>query len=533
LALSSKVSEIWLILDRFPILSALIPNLNRSAFAKLTKIKVAQALRHHSRALLTGYRRPSHFQPKMIFERSLLGLTDKLLVPIRQRLWLQVLVGLFAGVVVGVLIGPTAGLVDPYTALIVGNWLALPGKLFLLAIQFVVVPLVVASVIRGIAAHDTDVSLRSLGGWTAGFFLVTTMVAVVIGLSAATLIGPGRYVEGAVLEKALAETEEGPGEAQAPNVAQLPSPEEIPDFITSLFPRDPLTSFISGNMLQIVMTAVIIGLALVMSRPDQRKPLLDLLASVQAASMVIVGWVVRFAPIAVFGLLAHITARVGLSALLGTGVYVATVLLGLLLLFLFYLTIVALRGRQVLKRFLGSIREVALLAFSTSSSAAVMPLSLSTAERKLNIKPTVARFVIPLGTTINMGGTALYQGVAAIFLAQVFQVEIGLPGMLLIVVMATGAAIGSPGTPGVGIVILATILNSVGIPPAGIAIILGVDRLIDMCRTAVNVVGDLTACVWLDHHFEEAPEAEEDHLGKVPTPAMHAPSPQADSEDSA
>ena len=465
----------------------------------------------------------------MFFERSLLRLTDKLLVPMRQRLWLQVLIGMFLGVAVGVLIGPTAGLVDPYIALIVGNWLALPGKLFLLAIQFVVVPLVVASVIRGIAAQDAAVSLRSLGGWTAGFFLATTLAAVVIGLTVATLVAPGRFVEGAVLETALADQAPDGQDAEAataPEVAQLPSPEEIPDFITTLFPRDPLTSFISGNMLQIVMTAVIIGLALVMSRADQRKPLLDLLASVQAVCMVIVAWVVRFAPIAVFGLLAHITARVGLSALLGTGAYVASVVIGLLLLFMLYLGIVALRGRQVLTRFLGSIREVVLLAFSTSSSAAVMPLSLSTAERKLNVKPSVARFVVPLGTTINMGGTALYQGVAAIFLAQVFQIDIGLPGMILIVVMATGAAIGSPGTPGVGIVILATILNSVGIPPAGIAIILGVDRLLDMCRTAVNVVGDLSACVWLDHRFKDLPEAEEDHLGKVPTPAMHAPAPK-------
>jgi len=454
----------------------------------------------------------------MTIERSLIQLTGKLGVLVRQRLWLQVLIGMAAGVAVGVAIGPSAGLVSPYIAVLVGNWLALPGKLFLLAIQFVVVPLVVASVIRGIAAHDADVSLKKLGGWTVSFFVVTTLIAVVIGLVFALLLAPGTYIHGGLLEAVM--VDQATQQAGPPSVAQLPLPEEIPDFITTLFPRDPLTTFISGNMLQIVMTAVIIGMALVMTPLEQRKPLLDLLASVQAASMVIVGWVLRFAPIAVFGLLVHITARVGLSALIGTGVYVATVILGLGTLFLVYLAIAVAIGRRSLGPFLRAIREVCVLAFSTSSSAAVMPLSLTTAEFKLGVRGSVARFIVPLGTTINMGGTALYQGVATIFLAQAFNVEIGLMGMLLIVIMATGAAIGSPGTPGVGIVILATILNSVGIPPAGIAIIVGVDRLLDMCRTAVNVSGDLVACVTIDHLFKGPAARAEEALGKVATPAM-------------
>lgn len=459
----------------------------------------------------------------MTVERSLINLTGKLRVLIYQRLWLQVLIGMFAGVGVGLLIGPTAGVVEPHAALIIGNWAALPGKLFLLAIQFVVVPLVVASVIRGIAASDTDISLQQLGGWTIGFFLMTTLIAVAIGMTAAVIIAPGSYIERGVLDAAMATQETAQSGPAAP--AQLPKAEEIPEFITSLFPRDPMTTFISGNMLQIVMTAAIIGVALVMMPMHQRKPLLDLLSSIQGACMVIVGWVLRFAPIAVFGLLAHLTARVGLSALIGTGVYVVTVLLGLLALFLVYLAIVVFVGRRNVRNFLAAIREVVLLAFSTSSSAAVMPLSLSTAEQKLHVRPSVARFVVPLGTTINMGGTALYQGVATLFLAQVFDVQIGFLGMLLVVVMATGAAIGSPGTPGVGIVILATILNSVGIPPAGIAILLGVDRILDMCRTSVNVTGDLAACVTIDRLFDGSEALAEEEFGKVPTPAMASPEP--------
>ena len=426
-------------------------------------------------------------------ERSLPSLGGRLTGLIRRRLWLQVLIGMIAGVGVGVALGPTAGLVSPYMAAVIGNWVALPGRLFLLAIQFVVVPLVVASVIRGIAGGDAGgAALKALSARTIAFFIATTLIAATIGLLVASAIDPGAYIDGGILETALVSAADAPAAAAA-KPATLPTPGEIPNIITSLFPRDPLTTLIGGDMLEIVITSAIIGAALVMMPEAQRRPLLELLASIQAACMVIVGWVMHFAPFAVFGLLAHITARVGLTALIGTGVYVAAVLAGLVVLFAVYLAAVGLVGRYSVPRFLAAVREVMLLAFSTSSSAAVMPLSLTTAEHKLSVRTSVARFVIPLGTTINMGGTALYQAVATLFLAQAFQIDIGLTGMVLVVVMATGAAIGSPGTPGIGIVILATILNSVGVPPAGIAIILGVDRLLDMCRTTLNVVGDLVA----------------------------------------
>jgi Na+/H+-dicarboxylate symporter len=436
--------------------------------------------------------------------RSLPGLRRHLFRLIRQRLWLQVLIGMALGVGFGMAAGPTAGLLSPDTALLVGNWVSLPGRLFLLAIQFVVVPLVVASVIRGIAAGGSGSDLGRLGGRTVVFFVATTLLAVGIGVAVTMLIQPGTYVDTASIDAALSGAE-GAAPVQP---AQAPQIGDLPDLIVGLFPTDPLSTFVSGNMLQIVIAAAIIGIALVMTPGDQRRPLLDLLASIQAACMVIVGWVLRFAPLAVFGLLAHITSRIGLSALLGTGMYLVSVVVGLLLLLAFYVLAARLIGGQRIGAFLANAREVMLLAFSTSSSAAVMPLTMTTVERKLGVRPQVARFVVPLGTTINMGGTALYQGAATVFLAQVFGVDLGLAGILLVVVMATGAAIGSPGTPGVGIVILATILSSVGIPPAGIAIILGVDRILDMCRTVVNVTGDMTACLVVDRMSRD--EAHED-----------------------
>jgi Na+/H+-dicarboxylate symporter len=424
------------------------------------------------------------------FSRSLLNLGDQLTSLMRERLWLQVVIGMFLGVVTGIVIGPGFDLVPSQTSLLIANWIAFPGQLFLMAIQFVVIPLVVASVIRGICSGQGTENLGRLSGSTVSFFVGTTIVAVLIGVTIAILVGPGNYIDSTTMQSTLAETQ-----ADAAKAATLPGLADFPGVIVALFPRDPLTSFVSGNMLQIVITAAIIGIALLSLPLEQSRPLMDLLASIQAVCMVIVKWVLRFAPLAVFGLLAEITAKVGIGTLLGMGIYVLVAVAGLLLLFVIYLLIGwAVSGSSPLK-LMGQMREVLLLAFSTSSSAAVMPLTLSTVEEKLAVPSYIARFVVPLGTTINMGGTAIYQGIATIFLAQVFNVDIGLAGILLVVVMATGAAIGSPGTPGVGIVILATILSTVGIPAAGIAIIIGVDRPLDMLRTIVNVTGDMVACL--------------------------------------
>jgi len=263
---------------------------------------------------------------------------------------------------------------------------------------------------------------------------------------------------------------------------------------------------------------------------EHARPLLDLLRAVQAVSMVVVRWAMYLVPFAVFGLLAQITTRLGFDALLGVGVYLLTVLLGLAGVLLMYLAIYAFSTRKSPLIFLRNVREVMLLAFSTSSSAAVMPLSLRTAEEKLGVSPATAQFVIPLGTTINMAGTALYQVVATIFLAQVYAVDIGIGGLLLVVVLAVGASIGSPGTPGIGIVILSMLLTTMGIPPSGIALIIGVDRILDMCRTAVNVTGDLIASTVLDRKPGLSPRADAgdathrgDQTGTRPTATTFPP----------
>jgi Na+/H+-dicarboxylate symporter len=224
----------------------------------------------------------------------------------------------------------------------------------------------------------------------------------------------------------------------------------------------------------------------------------------------------RLAPFAVFGLIARLTSTVGVEVLGGMAVYVLTVLAGLALMMVAFVVLAALAGGMSPIRFLSAVREVVLLAFSTSSSAAVMPLSIQTAEEKLSIRPSIARFLVPLGATVNMNGTALYQGVATVFLAQVFEVPLGLFALVLVVVTAVSASIGSPATPGAGIVILAMVLEGAGIPTAGIALILGVDRILDMSRTAINGTGDLTACVVLDRWMGGEPAPTSSGIAEEP-----------------
>ena len=440
---------------------------------------------------------------EMLHPRSLKHLAHSLQALVRGRLWLQVLIGMTAGVAVGVLLGPSVGWLDPASAATLGDWLALPGRLFLALIQMIVIPLVFASIIRGLAATEDFEQLRRMGSRAVVFFLAITALAIVIGLLLASLVQPGRFVD----SQTLPLPRPAPGvAAEARDPVDL---RDLPQMVITLLPSNPLSSMAESNMLQVVVFAMVVGVALVMLPPQQSKPLLELLGSLQAVCMTVVRWAMLLAPVAVFGLLAQLTAKLGLDALLGMAVYVATVLLGLLVLFAVYMLLLLILARRSPLVFLRAVREVLLLAFSTSSSAAVMPLSIKTAEDRLAVRPSVAQFVIPLGATINMNGTALYQGVAALFLAQVYGIDITLPGMALIVVTAVGASIGAPATPGVGIVVLSMVLGSVGIPPSGIALIMGVDRILDMCRTAINVAGDLVAALVLDRWVGGKVSAEE------------------------
>jgi Na+/H+-dicarboxylate symporter len=428
-------------------------------------------------------------------------LSDSLERLVATHLWARVLIGLVLGIAVGAALGPSAGLVDPKVAVPLGSWLALPGTLFLALVQMIVVPLVFSSVVRGLAAGEDIGQLRRLGLAGASFFVITAAIATALGLALALAVRPGRFLDASLVRAAMKSDVPLPSEVPA-----MPGFTGLPDLVIGLLPSNPLASMVGGEMLQVILFAFVVGIALVNLAPEKSAPLFDLLGSIQEVCMRVVAWAMRLAPFAVFGLIARLTSTVGVDVLRGMAIYVLTVLAGLALMMAAFVVLAAVAGGMRPARFLASVREVVLLAFSTSSSAAVMPLSIQTAEDELDVRPSIARFLVPLGATVNMNGTALYQGVATVFLAQVFDVPLTAFGLLLVVVTAVAASIGSPGTPGAGIVILAMVLEGVGIPTAGIALILGVDRILDMSRTAVNVTGDLTACVVLNRWTHDSPD---------------------------
>ena len=417
---------------------------------------------------------------------TLIELRGQLEAWIRTRLWAQVLAGLVLGIVVGYVLGPDVSWVDRDTSATVARWLALPGNLFLGLISMVLVPLVIGSIIEGLNGSQSAAELKRVGGRFVLYVVVTTAFAAALGLFLANRLEPGRTIEIDVSDV----------DAAPPPMAS-PSDISIPDALMDMLPTNPLVAFSELDMLAMVVFAVIFGLACRASESERVQLLLSVIDGVLVVSMRIIKWAMFLTPFAVFGLMAQLIANVGVATLLGMTAYVGTVFAGLLGLLLFYLFLVAVLGRRRPLKFLAEIRDPVVLAFSTSSSTAVMPLSIDTAVNKLGVPEGTASLVVPLGATINMAGTALYQSVAITLLAQVAGVDLSMSQQIAIVVTLVASSIGAPGTPGVGIVILGNIAASFGIPLVALPLVLGVDRILDMARTAVNLTGDLTACVLL------------------------------------
>jgi len=401
------------------------------------------------------------------------------------KLWLKVIFALIIGVGVGVLMSPEMGWVSESVSKPTGSWLALPGKLFLKLVQMIMIPLIFASIIRGIASNNKE-QLKKMGLGVLVYFMFTTVISIAIGTVLSLMIEPG---------KMLLQVSDSAIIGDAMGNSALPSLSEIPNKISELLPDNPLASMVTGEMLSIVIFTIIIGVAITSLSDKMMKPIMTILSAVQEICMTVIKWAMKLVPIAVFGLMAQLTSSIGLTSITGVGVYVAVVLLGLLMLLIVYLVIVFTLGKTNPFHFLKSIRDVQLLAFSTTSSAAVMPLSLKTAEDKLEIDASVSNFIIPIGSTVNMDGTAIYQCITTLFLAQAYGLEMSLPSIILVMVTIIAASIGTPAIPGGGIVILASVLQGAGIPAEGIIIIIGVERILGMFRTAINVTGDLTACI--------------------------------------
>ncbi|MDH3765020.1 MAG: dicarboxylate/amino acid:cation symporter [Nitrosopumilus sp.] len=421
---------------------------------------------------------------------------------IKKKLWAQVLFALFVGLLVGLALGPETGWVEKETAETITDWLSIPANLFLKIIQMIIVPLIFASIIRGLTSSGSIEQLQKLGGGAAVYFIITTSIALTIGITIATTIEPGNFIDSNLIRESF-----GIEEIELVESAEL-SIHDIPQSIVGLVPSNPLSSFMSGEMLSIIIFALIMGVALITLPEKSSRPILDLLESIQQFTMKVVSWAMRLAPFAAFGLMAGIVSKIGLSALTGLGAYMATVIVGLFVMMIVYIIIIKFLTKRPLSSTLAMIKESQLLAFSTSSSAATMPVSIKTAEEKLKVKPKVSQFIIPLGATINMDGTAMYQIIAVFFLAQLFDVNLSFTTIILIALTSLAASIGAPSAPGTGIVILSTILIAAGVPVVGVVLLLGVDRILDMTRTMVNVTGDLTACLFFNKRIKDEPPEE-------------------------
>lgn len=423
--------------------------------------------------------------------------TQKLLLPPLERgLWAKILAGMVAGIAIGMVLSPHGlGIWDADWAFAAGKWIALPGVIFLGLIQMVIIPLIICSIVLGIAEGKDLGFVKRIALRLIPYFVITTALAITIGITLVNIFKPGLGIDPDLAQSML--------RVGATNVpTQTFGNLSIPDRIANLIPTNPAKASLDRDMLQIVIASMILGVALLTLPVNIGKPFRDLCMSGQALCMKIIGWAMHIAPLAVFGLLCNVTIQLGLDALTSMASYTLTVLAGLLCVLAIYLVLITLFTRTSPLTFLKQIRDVQLIAFSTSSSAATMPFSMQVAETRLGAHPEIGRFVIPLGATINMDGTALYQGVAAVFLCQVFGVDLSLGETILLILTTVGASIGTPATPGVGLIVLTGILTGVGVPAEGIGLIIGVDRLLDMCRTTINVTGDLTATKIMDRWMQ-------------------------------
>lgn len=379
------------------------------------------------------------------------------------------------------------------------DWISPFGAIFLRLLLLIAIPLVLASLITGIASLSDINKLSRIGGKTIAIYLGTTLVALVIGLGVVNLLAPGESVPDSLRER-LVQTYQADVAAhdQGADAAQARGPlQPLVDMVPENF-FGAATS--NRNMLNMVFVAFLVGIALMLIPKEQAAPLLALFDSLNAVIIKIVEMVIVFAPVGVFALIADTVTSVSgddpsevgqlLAAL---GLYTFTALSGMAIhaLVAYPLLLMFLTPLKV-RHFFPGVVPAQLVAFSTSSSAATLPVTMDTAQRNLGVSEEVASFVLPLGATINMDGTALYQAVAAVFIAQTLGIPLDLGAQATIVFMAMLASIGTAAVPSAGVVMLVIILEAISVPLEGIALILGVDRIIDMCRTAVNVTGDVT-----------------------------------------
>ncbi len=407
---------------------------------------------------------------------------------LHTRICVGLLVGGFLGIVANLLLGENAALLWVITRITEPF-----GQIFLRLMVMVVVPLVFSSLALGVAGLGDLRQLGRIGLKTLALFLLSTTIAATVGLLLVNTIRPGvglpEEVKSRLLEKYGAQTQESVTGA-AGRKSTVPGLGILLDFI----PRNPLAAAVQGDMLALICFSLLVGVALTRMPRERGRPLVAILSAIADAMVVIIDLAMKLAPFGVAALVFSVTARFGIDLLYKLGWYVFTVLSGLLFhqIVVFSLALMVFARLSPL-RFFVAIESIMLTAFSSSSSNATLPTSMRIAEEEVGIPREICGFVLPLGATMNMNGTALFEGVTVLFLAQVFGVSLDLTSQMLVIWFCILSAIGTAGVPGGTLPLLIMVLQSVQVPGEGIALIMGVDRFLDMCRTTVNVTGDVVA----------------------------------------
>lgn len=367
------------------------------------------------------------------------------------------------------------------------------GQVFLRMLLMTVVPLVFASITLGVAGLGDLKKLGRVGGKTLGYFLLSTVLSATLGLLLVNLVRPGDGVEEAVRNQ-LFEAYRGQAEGlQAAGTTRFGI-----DMFVNMVPRNPVQAAAGMDMLAVIFFSIMFGAALTLIPREKAEPMLKVLDALGQVVVKIIDFAMKLAPYGVFGLIFVVTSRFGWGLLVQLGAYVGVVLGGLLLYATFGLsTLVRVFAGLSPMVFWKKARATIVTAFSTSSSNATLPTNIKVAEEELKVPSGIAGFVLPLGATMNMNGTALYEGVTVLFLAQVFGVDLNVGQQVIVLVLSVITAVGAAGVPGGSLPLIMVVLATVGVPPEGIAIILGVDRILDMCRTVLNTTGDLTAAAYL------------------------------------
>lgn len=427
-----------------------------------------------------------------------------------KKLHWQIIIGLILGLGWG-LISSVSGF-NAFTS----EYIRPLGTIFITLLKLIAIPLVLASLVVGVTNLNDTTKLSRMGGKTIALYMVTTVLAIVIGLSVVNLIQPGKTLPEETRATLMESYQGNVTERGVSNV----EPESLVNFIVRIVPANAIESFSNNsNMLQVVFIAILLGIGLINIPLQKGQALIEVFDALNEVVIKIVDLIMKMAPYGVFALMASVIVDLAgedisraFQLLMALGWYSVTLILGLFLhIALVYTSLFKMFSKMSIIDFFRAIRPAILLGFSTSSSSATLPVTLERVKKNVGVDEEVASFVLPIGATINMDGTSLYQAVAAVFIAQALGMDLTFAQQLTIVLTATLASIGTAGVPGAGVIMLVIVLQAIQVPVEGIALILGVDRILDMFRTIVNVTGDAAVSVVVAHsegklgplHFDE------------------------------